>query len=37
VEPGRCAGIVALAAWRRDLHDLEVGYVGFIINANAGA
>jgi hypothetical protein len=25
------------APWRRVLHDLEVGYVGFIINACAGA
>jgi hypothetical protein len=27
-------GVVAL--WRRVLHDLEVGYIGFIINACAG-
>jgi hypothetical protein len=37
VAPGRCAGIVAPVSWRQDLHDLEVGYVGFIINAYAGA
>jgi hypothetical protein len=30
-----CAGVVALVSWRRDLHDLEVSYVGFIINACA--
>jgi hypothetical protein len=29
----RCASVVALESWRQDLHDLEVGYVGFIINA----
>jgi hypothetical protein len=34
---GHCTGIVALVSWRRDFHDLEVGYVGFIINACAGA
>jgi hypothetical protein len=27
----------AVELWRRDLHDLEVGYVGFIINACVGA
>jgi hypothetical protein len=27
----------AVALIRRVLHDLEVGYVGFIINACAGA
>jgi hypothetical protein len=37
VVPGRCAGILTPVSWRRDLHDLEVGYVGFIINAYAGA
>jgi hypothetical protein len=37
VVPGCCAGVVALELWHRDLHDLEVGYVGFIINACAGA
>jgi hypothetical protein len=31
----RCAGVVALVSWRRDLHDLEIGYVGFIINGCA--
>jgi hypothetical protein len=28
-------GVVTL--WRRDLHDLEVGYVVFIINTYVGA
>jgi hypothetical protein len=40
-----CASVVALASWRqgvvalihRVLHDLEVSYVSFIINACAGA
>jgi hypothetical protein len=40
----RCTGVVTLASWRRGaaalwrrvLHDFEVGYVGFIINACAG-
>jgi hypothetical protein len=32
-----CPGVVALMSWLRDLHDLEVGYVGFIINACARA
>jgi hypothetical protein len=27
----------AVALWRQDLHDLEVCYVVFIINACAGA
>jgi hypothetical protein len=27
----------AVALWRRDLHDLEVGYFVFITNACAGA
>jgi hypothetical protein len=30
------AGVVALESWHQDLHDLEVGYVAFIINAYAG-
>jgi hypothetical protein len=37
IEPVRshwCHGVVAL--WRQVIHDLEVGYVGFIINACAG-
>jgi hypothetical protein len=29
--------VVTLASWRQDLHDLEVGYVVFIVNACAGA
>jgi hypothetical protein len=33
----RCTGVVALVSWHRDLHDLEVGYVVFIVNACAGA
>jgi hypothetical protein len=41
----RCAGVVTLASWRRGaaalwrrvLHNLEVGYVSFIINACVGA
>jgi hypothetical protein len=37
VAPGRRTGIVALVSWHRDLHDLDVGNVGFIINACAGA
>jgi hypothetical protein len=32
-----CAGVVALESWRQDLHDLEVSYVNFIINACAEA
>jgi hypothetical protein len=28
-----CTGVVTLESWRRDLHDHEVDYVGFIINA----
>jgi hypothetical protein len=32
-----CTGVVALESWRQDLHDLEVGYIGFIINACGGA
>jgi hypothetical protein len=32
-----CASVVALVSWRRDLHDLEVGYDVFIVNAYAGA
>jgi hypothetical protein len=32
-----CAGVVALVSCRRDLHNLEVGFVVFIINACAGA
>jgi hypothetical protein len=27
----------AMALWHRDLHDLEVGYVVFIINARTEA
>jgi hypothetical protein len=37
VVPGCCAGIVAPVSWHQDLHDLEVGYFGFIINACVGA
>jgi hypothetical protein len=37
VAPGRCTGIVAPMSWRQDLHDLEVGYVDFIIKTRAGA
>jgi hypothetical protein len=37
VAPGCSIDLIALVSWRRDLHDLEVGYVGFIINACAGA
>jgi hypothetical protein len=33
----RCTGVAEMESWRQDLHDLEVGYVGFIINACAGA
>jgi hypothetical protein len=36
----RRTGVIArgdMALIRRVLHDLEVGYVGFIINACAGA
>jgi hypothetical protein len=29
--------VVAPESLQQDLHDLEVGYVGFIINACAGA
>jgi hypothetical protein len=36
VVPGHCTGIVAPVSWHRDFYDLEVGYVGFIINACAG-
>jgi hypothetical protein len=32
----RCAGVVALVPRHRDLHDLEVGYAVFIVNACAG-
>jgi hypothetical protein len=32
--PWRCGVVVLL---RQDLHDLEVGYVVFIVNASAGA
>jgi hypothetical protein len=32
VSPGHSTGIFALVSLRRDLHDLEVGYVDFIIN-----
>jgi hypothetical protein len=32
-----CASVVALVSLRRDLHDLEVGYVIFIVNACTGA
>jgi hypothetical protein len=31
-----CTDVVALESWHQDLHDLQVGYVGFIINAYAG-
>jgi hypothetical protein len=34
VAPRRRGTVVS---WRRDLHDLEVGYFVFIINAYAGA
>jgi hypothetical protein len=30
-------GVVAVALLRQDLHDLEVGYIVFIVNACAGA
>jgi hypothetical protein len=33
----RYVGVVALVSLHQVLHDLEVGYVGFIINACAGA
>jgi hypothetical protein len=33
----RCAGVVALVSRHPDLHDLEVSYVVFIVNACAGA
>jgi hypothetical protein len=36
VAPGCCARIVAPVSWCRDLHDLQVGYADFIINACAG-
>jgi hypothetical protein len=32
-----CTSVVALESWCQDLHDLEVGNIGFIINACAGA
>jgi hypothetical protein len=33
----RCCRTGVVAPWRQDLHDLEVGYVVFIVNACAGA
>jgi hypothetical protein len=33
----RCTGVVALTSWHKDLHDLEVDYAVFIINACAEA
>jgi hypothetical protein len=32
-----CTGVVTLESLRMDQHYLEVGYIGFIINACAGA
>jgi hypothetical protein len=37
VAPSRNASIVTSVSSHSILHDLEVGYVGFIINAYAGA
>jgi hypothetical protein len=34
---GCCADTVTLVSLRRDLYDLEVSYIGFIINTYAGA
>jgi hypothetical protein len=37
VASGRCVDIVAPVSWLQDLHDLEVGYIDFVINACLGA